>query len=438
MLHTAPTKAFLSKEILSIPYFRDQMVHVSMHGNIYSIFFDEERNSFRIYKLNLQHLEYDELPVPTHDQKEQDLKLYIQSACVVGNDIYIYAEKAFSSAFIFKISFSSSDDSMPSDTPFCELIHQTTSEYHRLYLTPLIGDSQRKCLYLIGGCYFKGGYNRDVLKFDIEQRTWSIISQFYYSPALYLQSATLWKNRYIVMFGGFITSCAACSDVIAFDLDTKEWWTCYKTTHYGDADLLSPYARYNSGIALVSNQYASNFISNTTSQSLFELNTLFIYGGFIDTILKYNNVTRIIQRVSHEVLLFPLDESKWVSDDEIQTIQPLSLTDYCNPCPEKLKIHEIPQNNPIFSTHGFEEDNQDDSSEFKILPATIPQGLFHYYNPCKGEECLFVITMSNGQVNEKFKDRNCLIKLVLTKEQGTLFKGIGAHNNLTDTVFMHE
>ena len=123
-----------------------------------------------------------------------------------------------------------------------------------------------------------------------------------------------------------------------------------------------------------------------------QCDTLFIYGGFIDAICQ----KRILNRVTHEVILFPLDENKFVvgaNKDNMKPI-PLNLTDYCNPG-KVIRIHEHKQENPTFNW-GIEEDQQDDSKEFKILPAR--EGEVVRYRSSNGSEYLYVFPNNTDDV----------------------------------------
>ncbi|KAF0978061.1 hypothetical protein FDP41_002576 [Naegleria fowleri] len=164
------------------------------------------------------------MPSPVrHDENgkkklEHGKSVEVIFASVIDHDIYIlacymiYGVLPSPSALLFEISFLEDFESSmegfltQSYTPNCELIDES-SQYYCISCTPLIGDSQRKCLYLIGGNDYHGDFRNngnDVLScFSLSKTGESEKKVFCYrserrNPAI--QSAAVWLEWFALLF----------------------------------------------------------------------------------------------------------------------------------------------------------------------------------------------------------------------------------------------
>ena len=247
-----------------------------------------------------------------------------------------------------------------------ECIYHVKNDFIR-NCTPPIADSKRNCIYIVGGISDSGAsqYAKDVVKISLETFEWEVIGSINIYPAMYCQSSLLWKEKFIIVFGGYNTSCSATSDILAFNVDSKEWSTLYSYDRYDRPEIYPIiYPLVEAGMQLVTNKWASQFDKSIPSNT--QENTLIIYGGNIDCFVEKTQ----INRPTHQVFLFHLDESEWNSTDISKTRIPFNLTDYCTPDDRKLPpIHQRKQKNPVTKSRGILLEDGDDNEEYKLLPA---------------------------------------------------------------------
>ncbi|EFC45149.1 predicted protein [Naegleria gruberi] len=248
-----------------------------------------------------------------------------------------------------------------------ERIYKSFETSYVRILSPLLADRERNCFYWFGGYRIRKSTSlKDCIKFNVETCEFEFLTNFQMGFVLHSQSSLFWKNRYVIVFGGWITSCFTTANIYAFDVENRNWYSIYCIDDTDEEVIPKILPRYNSGMVLVSNRWASKF--NATIPSNDDMDTLFIYGGHID----YMDITRD----THEVLLFHLDESLFQLGEVItETHIPFSLTNYCKDYWEK-KLSETEFN--LF------KDN------FKILPTTNVSTIYNF--KCHtGKERLYIL-----------------------------------------------
>lgn len=317
------------------------------------------------------------------------------SVMMIRNEIYLYMiidEKGY----LLKCKFSHNYNEME-----IEIVNYQKVFYDNC---PIIPDSKRNCFYfLCGACQYE--YSRKVVKCDLNTYEWSEIGrEFELEDVLTDHSAVLWKDRYIVTFAGCVSHRRASTSMFAFDLDELVWKAVYTPKASDRQYSEMHYDRFGVAASLVSNRYGSSF--NKACPNTDENDTLFMYGGLITMFLRddSDNV-RKYQRKAHDVYLQHLDDSKW------PTSNLFSLTDFVNPSPIKLRLHDFTQDDPNLDSNVFvQSDNKDYIEDFKILkPLMTFSTIIHIKNV--EEEKLCVIERVTDRVTFIVLRRTPLLKI---------------------------
>ena len=333
--------------------------------------------TFNITTQEWNKIEFDNIP----EEMTNVLEFWIVQ---VGDDWFIVTCSTLEDTSDDNASYTSCVARLDLEQKKCHLLYSKTGCISCRTSAVVVGDSKRNQIVMVCGLGTGRGYRylTDVIAFDLSENDWKVLGEYPNYPALYGSSGLLWKERYLIIVGGGVTSCETTSDIICFDLEMNDWKT-FLHEPYARDQVPIIYPRVSPILSLISNKYASKFMDVPNNG---ECNTLFMYGGIIDAICQ----KRILNRVTHEVILFPLDENKFVFgsniDNTIISHMPLNLTDFCNPG-EVIRIHQHKQENPSFNWE-MEEDQQDDSKEFKILPPSGGEAV--YYQSSNGCEYLYV------------------------------------------------
>ncbi|EFC40709.1 predicted protein [Naegleria gruberi] len=169
----------------------------------------------------------------------------------------------------------------------------------------IIADEERECVYMIGGLNIRKDaelYRDDISQFNVKTIEWSLLTNVE-TVALYSHSSLMWKNKFIVIFGGYISSCSVSSNITLYNLETKQWLTAFHLLEDSPSKSKAN-GRTNSGIALLPNEWACKFNRSIPNNS--ECDTLIIYGGRISKLVS----KRLVYVESSDILLFHLNESE--------------------------------------------------------------------------------------------------------------------------------
>ncbi|EFC43452.1 predicted protein [Naegleria gruberi] len=333
------------------------MDHVIINNELYSIIASGGNRGCTIYKTTnfesstkWQSTLIGEFELIKENQSDDDLS---QMYCLsIDRNIYIITISNNSMSRIHRISIQKSDE----EENYVETLFEDSGGDFIGIDPGLIADSKRNCLYFMFGLTVADSAKKNITRFDINTGSFSVIGEL--DREFYCLSSTFWKDRYIILVGG-LTNLTPSSDILAFDVEQGIWKQIYRAK-----SMPVIYPRYMSGITMVSNNYASQFHPEIPKDS--NTDTIFIYGGFLDYEVEVSDHSRFfISRPSHEVILHYLKESEWIDNMESDCEKriPISLTDICTPEDrklEKLHIRRIKS--------GIEDDDAEDSNEFKILP----------------------------------------------------------------------
>lgn len=117
----------------------------------------------------------------------------------------------------------------------------------------IVGSGENRRMIVFGGSTggnTEGNPIGDVWSLNLRTCLWSRIAESTQELARYSHTATLWKDRYMVVIGGALSNKAFLNDVQVFDCEQCRWLTCTKTP----ADDLPKLARHAAVL------YNANFI----------------------------------------------------------------------------------------------------------------------------------------------------------------------------------